>query len=196
MPTQLSLVATRLSCSIRLGNATCLHNVSIVTRATAITSSSTGETYILVFHEAIWMGDQLDHSLINPNQLRHHGVTVQDNPYASTSLHMTSPDDEFVLPMQADGTTIFFDSRTPTNYELDKCPHITLSSRAPWNPREVQFPQPTHHVEEEHYPVYEIGSVGTFNLSTTDGSEHITRTIVERLISEVRASGEERPDVP
>jgi hypothetical protein len=142
------------------------------------------------------MGDQLDHSLINPNQLRHHGVTVQDNPYASTSLHMTSPDDEFVLPMQADGTTIFFDSRTPTNYELDKCPHITLSSRAPWNPREVQFPQPTHHVEEEHYPVYEIGSVGTFNLSTTDGSEHITRTIVERLISEVRASGEERPDVP
>ncbi len=52
-------------------------NVPIVTGATAVTSSMTGETIILVFHEAIWMGNELDHSLLNPNQLRHHGVTVQ-----------------------------------------------------------------------------------------------------------------------
>jgi hypothetical protein len=54
-------------------------DVPIVTGATAVTDSTTGDTIILVFHEAIWMGDQLEHSLLNPNQLRHYGVTVQDN---------------------------------------------------------------------------------------------------------------------
>lgn len=168
-------------------------NVPIVTGATAVTSLTTGETHILVFHEAIWMGDQLDHSLLNPNQLCHYGVTVQDNPYAPTLLHMMSPDEEFLLPMEADGTTIFFDSRTPTSYELDQCPHITLSSRARWNPREVQFRKHEHHVEEG----ISIGSVGTFNLSTTTDGQHLTRKVAERLtISKIRVNGDDRPDIP
>ena len=174
-------------------------DVPIVTGATAVTDSTTGETIILVFHEAIWMGDQLEHSLIHPNQLRHYGVTVQDNPYASTSLHMASPDDEFIMPMQADGTTIFFDSRTPTNYELDQCPHITLSSRSLWNPREVQFPRAEQQVGEGNTP-FEIGgveSVRSFDLSASTDGEHLTRTIAERLISEIRVLGpDERQDVP
>ena len=109
-----------------------MRNVPIVTGATAVTSSSTtGGTVILVFNEANWMGDQLDHSLLNPNQLRHQGVTVQDNPYAPTALPMASHhDDEFVMPKQADGTTIFFSSRIPSNHELDQCKHITLLSCA------------------------------------------------------------------
>jgi hypothetical protein len=175
-----------------------IRNVPIVTGATAITSSATGETFILVFHEAIWMGDHLHHSLLNPNQLRHHGVIVQDNPYASTSLHLSSHDDEFVMPMQTEGTTIFFNSRTPTHYELAHCPHITLSSQAPWNPRDVQFPTATHHVEEGH-PLHEIGCVHivhSFDLSIPNDNQDITRTIAERLISEVRVGGEEIPDVP
>jgi hypothetical protein len=137
----------------------------------------------------------LDHSLINPNQLRHYGVTVQDNPFALTLLRIASPDDEFRMPMQADGTTIFFDSRTPTNYELDQCPHITLSSRALWNPRYVQFPTAAHQVEEGETP-FEIGSKCTFSSSNSTDGEHLSRTIAERLISEVRVLGTERPDVP
>ena len=42
----------------------------IVTGATAVTSSQTGLTYILIFNEAIWMGNILDHCLLNPNQMR------------------------------------------------------------------------------------------------------------------------------
>jgi hypothetical protein len=58
-------------------------NVPIVTGATAITNATKGATFILVFNEAIWMGTHLEHSLLNPNQMRHHGITVQDNPYAN-----------------------------------------------------------------------------------------------------------------
>ena len=85
-----------------------IRNVPIVTGATAITSSNSGLTYILIFNEAIWMGDLLDHSLINPNQLRCHGVDVQDNPFRSMAMHIASDDDDFMHPMRADGTTIFF----------------------------------------------------------------------------------------
>ena len=115
-------------------------DVPIVTGATAVTSQESGLTYILNFNEAIWMGDVLDHSLINPNQLRAHGINVQDNPYANTAMHIAAEQDEFALPMVADGTVIFFNSRTPTNHELDSCPHITMSSAVEWNPREIQFP--------------------------------------------------------
>ena len=164
----------------------------------SVTSLATGETLILVFHEAIWMGSQLDFSLHNLNQLQHHGVIVQDNPYADMSLHIASVDNTFVMPMQTEGTTIFFDSRTPTNYELANCSHIILSSQAPWNPREVQFPTPAHHVEEGHNTLmHEIGRVRCFNLSN-DVHDHvpITQLIVDRLISEVRVNGDAAPDVP
>ena len=175
-----------------------IRNVPIVTGATAVTSATTGETLILVFNEAIWMGAQLDHSLLNPNQLRHHGITVQDNPYADVSLHLESHDDEFAIPLQADGTTIFFNSRTPTAYELAHSNHITLSSAAPWNPREVQFPQPAQHVEEGRMMMHEIASMATFDLSTFHPDHApITKVIADRLISQVNVNGDaDDQDVP
>ncbi len=128
-----------------------MRNVPIVTGATAITNTKTGETTILVFNEAIWMGNQLDHSLLNPNQLRHHGIVVQDNPYDDKSLQLLSHDDEITIPMHADGTTIYFASWTPTDFELSHSRHVHLTSNAPWNPRDVQFPITAHHAEEAIY---------------------------------------------
>ena len=52
-------------------------NVPIVHAATAWQSPHTGQTYILVFHEALWMGGHMEHSLVNPNQLRHFGTKIQ-----------------------------------------------------------------------------------------------------------------------
>jgi hypothetical protein len=81
-------------------------DVPIVTGATAVTSPQTGLTYILVFNEAIWMGDVLDHSLINPNQLRAFGITVQDNPYSPTAMHIAAETDDFLFPMSADFSAV------------------------------------------------------------------------------------------
>ena len=53
-----------------------IKNVPIVTAATAWQSERSGQVYILVFNEALWMGDMMESSLVNPNQLRHHGVRV------------------------------------------------------------------------------------------------------------------------
>ena len=54
-------------------------DIPIVQAATGYTAPY-GSQYILVFNEAIYMPD-MDHSLLNPNQLRHYGVDVEDNSY-------------------------------------------------------------------------------------------------------------------
>ena len=56
-----------------------MKDILIVSEATEFTSEN-GRNYILVFHEALYMPD-MRHTLINPNQCRHFGAKVQDNPY-------------------------------------------------------------------------------------------------------------------
>ena len=120
-----------------------IQNVPIVSGTTAVTNTTDGSTHILVFNEAIWiMGNILDHSLLNPNQLRAHGITVQDNPYGDSAMHIAAPTDDFRHPMDSEGTTIYFNSRTPTNHELATCLHIVMLSGTEWNPRDVQLPAP------------------------------------------------------
>jgi hypothetical protein len=73
------------------------------------------------------MGNVLNHSLLNPNQLRHYGVNVQDNPYSPIAMHISTEADAVIIPLLAKGTKIYFDSRTPTDKELSTCRHITTS---------------------------------------------------------------------
>jgi hypothetical protein len=39
-----------------------------------------GKQYILIVHEALYFGNELDHSLFNPNQPQDNGITVKDVP--------------------------------------------------------------------------------------------------------------------
>jgi hypothetical protein len=55
-------------------------NIHIATVGTVITQPVTGELYLLVINQCIFFVDQFKHSLICPNQLRSHGVVVNDVP--------------------------------------------------------------------------------------------------------------------
>ena len=57
-----------------------LHNVPIVSAATAWDDEN-GMTWLLIINEGLFYGNKLDHSLLNPNQLRYHGVIYNDNPF-------------------------------------------------------------------------------------------------------------------
>jgi hypothetical protein len=59
-------------------------NIPIVKAATAYTDSA-GITYILVLNQALCLPD-LDHSLLNPNQMRAKGIIVDDCPQ-----HLSDP---------------------------------------------------------------------------------------------------------
>ena len=56
--------------------------VPIVQADAAYDNPGTGYTTILILNEAICMGETMDHTMVNPNQLRAYGMTVQDNSFA------------------------------------------------------------------------------------------------------------------
>jgi hypothetical protein len=116
-----------------------IKNMEIVTGATAWDDPDSGETWILVFHEALWFGDAIKTTLFNPNQARAHGVKVQDNPTSRHPVSIYDPVTQVTIPMEMKGTIAGFVTRTPTNEDLDRCPRIVLSSPQPWDPENVVF---------------------------------------------------------
>ena len=113
-------------------------DILIVIAATAYTDQNTGQVYILVVNAGLYFGEKLDHSLINPNQLWYAGVTVQDNPF-HTSEPIAIAAEEVHVPLLIDGTNLFFQTTTPTQSELDKCPHIELTLDTEWDPHTVRL---------------------------------------------------------
>lgn len=114
-----------------------LENVPIVLGATAFDDPRTGQTYILIINEGLYYGNKLDHSLSNPNQLRSYGIPFWDNPFdKDKGLHIEASD-ELTINLSVRGTKIYFESRSPSQRELQSCPHITLTSPREWNPHDV-----------------------------------------------------------
>ena len=107
-------------------------------RATVWTNTADGTAYLLIFHESLWMGDKLDHTLVNPNQLRAYGVSIQDNPFDAKPLSITTNDTSVELYLE--GTIICGDTRTPTESELSQLPRLILTSLHDWDPHNVCFP--------------------------------------------------------
>jgi hypothetical protein len=105
-----------------------IENVPIVTGATAYDDPTTGTTYILVFNESLYYGTKLDHSLINPNQLRSYEIPLWDNPFDPMHSLSIEVDTSFHIPLVASGTKVGFRTRMPTPEELRHCEHIQMTS--------------------------------------------------------------------
>jgi hypothetical protein len=99
-----------------------MKGVLIVSAATAWTDEETGKTIILYFNQVLWYGDKLNHSLINPNQLRHRGIPVCDDTTDRIDLY-----GELFIPFEMKGTMIHLDSRVPTKWEMQNCCIIVVT---------------------------------------------------------------------
>ena len=158
-------------------------DVPVVTGATLSTSLHDGDEYILIFNEALWMGNTQQHTLVNPIQLQAYGTTVQDNPFASSPLKFEPPTGP-IIPLTTMGTIIYCNTRTPSDHELSTLPHIPLSSPVTWDPHNVVFP--THCVEGgKHQP--QISSISSISSSANLTSTiHYPTTFYSRLVSSVQ----------
>ena len=86
--------------------------ISDVPIATSLTyyTDGYGRMWILVFYKVLWSISSMDHSLVNPNQIRMTGTPVSDNPFDSTRALGINHEDAFI-PFRTDGTSIYFDTR-------------------------------------------------------------------------------------
>ena len=93
----------------------------------------------------------MDHSLVNPNQLRHYGTKVQDNPVSDRALSIVTENNDFCMELVMRGTIVYADTFTPSDKELHECPHIILSSPHTWDPHNVYFSKPWRTLKEDMF---------------------------------------------
>ena len=124
-------------------NAPPITNVPVATCVTAHTLP-TGETIILVLHQALFLGKKHKGSLLCPNQMRQHRVRVDDCPKhlslgmnSTHSLHF--PEEDVQIPLDLDGTISYFETHIPSQKELTECRHITLTLPEEWDPKSDDF---------------------------------------------------------
>ena len=116
-----------------------MKNIPIVSGATMFHHPN-GESFILVINEAPYYGERLDHSLLNPNQIRHNGVGFWGNPYDQNhALGIEVYDMDMEIPMDYSGTKLAFKTPMSIEYELNVLPRVILTPDSPWNPHEVQL---------------------------------------------------------
>ena len=114
-----------------------MKDVPVATVATGITTSD-GIEYILVFNEVLYFGDTMDHTLINPYQIRHYGISVSDNPFDDDKPFGIDHEEVFV-PFSTSGTMVYFESFYPTKDQMERCPLIVLTSESEWAPHAVEL---------------------------------------------------------
>ena len=115
-------------------------DVEIATAATLWHDPETGRPIILIINEALFFGDELGETLLNPNQMRDNGLIVEDAPrqYDNKSSHtIFVPASGTTIPLRLDGIVSCFDTTRPTweQYEDESIPHVVLTSDVDWEPR-------------------------------------------------------------
>ena len=112
--------------------------------ATAYDHPISGETVILIFGQALYMGDRMSHTLICPNQARTNGVIVDDVPqhlsHDNSSTHsIYFPNEQVQIPLCLRGIISYIPTRYPTDNELNECKWLVVTNDAPWNPYDKSF---------------------------------------------------------
>jgi hypothetical protein len=133
-----------LQSTYRTADVKPIENVPTVTGATAYDDPTTGTTFILVFHESLYYGTALDHSLINPNQVRAYGIPLWDNPYDATRNLGIEVNEDLFIALHTAGTKIHFRTRVPSAQELQDCAHVQMTSSSPWDPTNIMMVQALH----------------------------------------------------
>ena len=113
-------------------------DIPICTAATAVDTED-GETIILEFGQGLWFGNRMDRSLLNPNQCRHFGIQICDDPTDPARALGISVSDQYFVQMRMNGSTCGFISRCPTTQELETCQSFSLSDDASWDPHHIVF---------------------------------------------------------
>ena len=90
-------------------------------------------------NQALYSGASLEHSLNNPNQIRHFGIPVSDNPHDFGRDFCIDYDDQFI-PFKTEGSTIFFNYFVLTYSEINTSSHMVLiDSVIEWDPYRLEI---------------------------------------------------------
>jgi hypothetical protein len=111
-------------------------DVPIATCATLVEGERGGD-FILIGHEMLYFGQEMKRSLLNQNQIRehirHNQGRVQDD-YTRVDEDFGIITNELFVPFNMDGSAVYFESRVPSQSEMDNLPHFVITSKDRWDP--------------------------------------------------------------
>jgi hypothetical protein len=107
-------------------------DIPITSVAVAYDCPHTHTTYILLFHQVLYM-EEMSHALINPNQLRYNGLQVNEVPFSFLPPNMRTRDCHSIIstsvriPLKSKGVISYFECRRPTIDEMNDNLHYPRS---------------------------------------------------------------------
>lgn len=116
-----------------------IKDVPIARGATGYHDPKTGRKYLIFINQGLFFGDKMDHSLWNPNQIRHYHIPVSDDIYDETREFGINHPDVF-LPFETEGATVFIKSFRPTKDQLNDPSYIHIELTDPkreWDPHKI-----------------------------------------------------------
>ena len=139
--------------------------IPIVTAAVAYDCPITLHTYILFFHQSLYISSMLHH-LVSPFQMRDFGVIIHETPLQHTPTDKQHPTTHSIItdhppmhiPLTLEGTMSGFLVRKPTWQEIQDVEqrdvfHVHMTSDAPWEPRDPNYQDLEHVLRQHHQPL-------------------------------------------
>jgi hypothetical protein len=178
-----------------------LNDIPVGTCITAYDNPENGEVILLLFGQSLYLGDRMDHSLVNPNQMRHNGNEVHDVPKQFQGRHEivltgTNGQPSLTIPLVLTGVVSGFHTRLPTDAELDSdCREYWATSPDLWEPSSeflevaeplrtipVAHPSCTHRISEvsianDGLLYHRLTTVNHTVIGDHDNHDENTRTI-------------------
>ena len=130
----------------------------------------TGQAYMLVFHQAIYL-ESMDNHLICPMQCRVNGVEINDTPkifvknptersHAIVVDDPLAPDDSLVVPLQLEGVISVFSIRVPSRHKYENSEFVCeMTSESPdWDPQGSDLAEQEASMSDLRGHVNDVGS--------------------------------------
>ena len=107
-----------------------------VARCCTVWTDDEGKEYLLVGDEMLWFGTALENSLINPNQIRACGLSINNYPFNANGFVIDT--EELFISLDTTGMVVHFESCVPTEWET-KHSSVILITADSWDSTTVDM---------------------------------------------------------
>ena len=165
-----------------------LTNIQTVNAALAIDSPN-GETFILKLNNALDFRGSMEDCILCSNQARMQGVIVDDipkllHPEGNGTHSLYFPHEKIRFPFSLNGPVSYVQVRYPTDWDLDNCKHLDLtSSDGPWDPSKMMSVQSLGRIidNKDIHTLYVSRAHKVQGLSRLSDSKQLTPEYLSRL---------------
>ena len=97
-----------------------------MTLCCTVWTDNEGKKYLLIGDEMLWFGTALENSLINPNQIRAYGLSINNEPFNVNEIGIDA--EELFIPLNTRGTVVYIESHVRTECEATHLPVILITA--------------------------------------------------------------------